>query len=262
MPWWLIPTLFLVISFGIIFFVLWQKAPQLSLLDVAALPEEKAKEVKSRLLQKRLERVLKEKFTFVFKFSSRFWQAIGRWGRRLVQKVYVIEQRYRKTQKNVFSENLDTEAARKAMEEAAELVKKEEYFQAEKKYIEILSQLPKYVKAYEALGNLYLLDRKYDQARETFGFALKLKPDDASVNTALGELEMKENNFAAAFSWFTKAIEIRPNNPRYLDFFIEAALAAKNFSEAKRGLERLKEANPENKKIREFEERVGELEKK
>ncbi|MFH1252938.1 MAG: hypothetical protein V1664_01215 [Candidatus Uhrbacteria bacterium] len=257
---WLIPTFFLVISLGVIGFILWRKRPQLSLLNIAALPEEKAKQVKDLLLQKRLERVMKKRFNFFLRFFSLSWQVATRGGRRLVQKVYAVEQQYRKMQKSPGSENLDTEAIRRVMDEAADLVKKEEYFQAEKKYIEILSQLPKYVKAYEALGNLYILDRKYNQARETFGFALKLKSDDASLHTALGELEAKENNPAAALAEFSKAIEIRPNNPRYLDFFIEAALNVKNIPEAKRGLTRLKEVNPENQKIVDFEERISQLE--
>lgn len=260
MPWWFVPTIVLIISLGLLIFIFWKKMPQLALLNVGSLPEEKTKQVKEQLLQKRLERVLRKRFSFLFGFFSRFWQLVNRFGRRLVQKIYIVEQRYRKMQKNVVTEALDYGAAKKAMEEAAELVKKEEYFLAEKKYIEILSQLPKHVKAYEALGNLYLLDRKYNQARETFGFALKLKPDDASVHAALGELENKENNLAAAFSRFAKAIEIRPNNPRYLDFFIEAAINTKNFSEARHGLDHLKEVNPENQKIVEFEERIFDLE--
>lgn len=261
MPWWLIPTIFLVLSLGVIIFILGRKRSALSILNVEALPEEKVKQVKEFLLQKRLERIFKEKFGFLLNLSSAAWRETSRLGRRLVQKVYALEQHYRKMQKGTPAEALDSEAIRKVMDAAADLVKQEEYFLAEKKYIEILSQHPKYVKAYEALGNLYLLDRKYNQARETFGFALKLKSDDASIHAAMGELETKEGNLPAALSEFSKALEIRPNNPRYLDFFIEAALAVGNLSEAKRGLEKLREVNPENQKIKEINEAIIELER-
>jgi tetratricopeptide (TPR) repeat protein len=227
-------------------------------MNIADLPEEKAKQVKDLILQQRFERNLKQRFGFIVSLFSKIWKELNRQGRRLVQKVYSIEQRYRKMQKSAVA-TPDTEVIRKLMDEADALVDKEEYFEAEKKYIEILSQFPKHVKAYEALGNLYLLDRKLDQARETFAFALKLKSDDASVHAAMGELETKEGNKNEALVEFAKAIEIRPNNPRYLDFFIEAAIEAKNAAEAQRGLNKLKEVNPENKKLAEFEERITEL---
>jgi len=260
MLWWLIPTILLVISLAISLVMVVRKIPQLRILNVLALPEEKARQVKDLILQMRFKRITKERFDFLIILGSKFWVKANRFGRRLVQKVYSAEEKYRKLQKKSVPDATDTEVIRKVMEEAKSLVDKEEYFEAEKRYIEILSQYPKLVKAYEALGNLYVLDRKNEQARETFNFALKLKSDDASVHAALGELEVKENNSEAALAEFAKAIEFRPNNPRYLDFFIEAAIVAKNINEAKRGLKRLQEVNSENQKIADFEARILDLE--
>jgi tetratricopeptide (TPR) repeat protein len=257
---WLIPIILLILSLAVIVFILFRKRVALSILNVAALPQEKTNQVKELLLQKRLERMLRERFSFLFGVALSIWRATSRFGRRVVQRVYALEQHYRRVQKGPAAETLNAEAARKIMDEAETLINQGEYFQAEKKYIEIISQQPKDVKAYEALGNLYVLDHKYDQARETFGFALKLKPDDASVHAAVGELETKEGNLSAALDEFAKALKIRPNSPRYLDFFIEAALMINNFSEAKRGLDKLCEVNPENQKIKEFEDRIKESE--
>lgn len=259
MFWWLIPTILLAASVATLFFIILRKIPQLRVMNVSALPEEKARQVKEFLLQQRFQRVLRDRFGFLLKWGGRIWVEIGRSGRRLVQRVYSLEQRYRKIQKGAAPATPDAETIRKMMEEADDLVKQEEYFGAEKKLIEIISQHPKHVKAYEALGHLYLLDRKYNQARETLAFALKLSPNDASVFAALGELETREENFAAALDAFTKAVEIRPNSPRYLDFFIEAAIAAGNAAEAQRGLNKLKEVNPENQKLADFEERITNL---
>lgn len=242
--------------------VVFRKIPQLRVMNIADLPEEKVKQVKDFILQQRFERTLKQHFGFFAILANKAWKEFNRQGRRLVQKVYAVEQRYRKMQKiNVSTVTPDSEIVRKLMDEAEKLVDEDEYFEAEKKYIEILSQHPKHVKAYEALGNLYVLDRKYNQARETFSFALKLKTDDASVHAALGELETKDGNPEAALNEFSKAIEIRPNSPRYLDFFIEAAIVAGNFAEAQRGLNKLKEVNPENQKLADFEERITGLAK-
>lgn len=259
MLWWLIPTILIVVSLIVSLFIVVRKIPQLRIMNVLSLPEEKFRQVKDFLLQQRFQRMAKERFGFAINFGSKVWKESSRHGRRLVQKVYAIEQHYRKMQKESAPVSSDAEIIRKTMDEAEALVGKEEYFEAEKRYIEILSQHPKLVKAYEALGNLYVLDRKYNQARETFNFALKLKQDDASIHAALGELEMKENNPAVALLEFAKAIEIHPNNPRYLDFFIDSAIAAKNIFEAKRGFDKLREVNPDNQKLPELEERITSL---
>lgn len=257
MWWWLIPSILLFISLLVSLFIVFKKLSQLRILDVEALPEEKMHGVKATLFQKRMERATKERFSFLLKIFSFFWREVSRNGRRLVQKVYVIEQKYRKLQKGEANDQpADPEAVRKLMDEAAALIKDEEYFEAEKRLIEVISRHPKHIKAYENLGHLYVLDRKYEQARETLNFALKINPDDASVCVALGELENILGNTAAAFQEFTKAIALRPNNPRYLDFFIEAAILEKNKIEANRGLEKLQEVNPENQKIVSFTERI------
>lgn len=258
MFWWLIPTIFLIVSVIAVVAVVASKIPRLRILNVAALPEERVRQLKEFLLQQRFRRILKERFGFLLELGSKVWVEIGRQGRRLVQKVYSIEQRYRKMQKAAPVVS-DAETVRKIMDEALELVNQKEYFGAEKKYIEIISQHPKFVKAYEALGHLYVLDHKFDQARETYNFALKLDRDDASVHAAIGELEAREGNHEAALTAFAKAVEIRPNSPRYLDFFIEAAIAVGNAAEAQRGLNKLKEVNSENQKLVEFEKRITDL---
>jgi len=257
--WWIIPTILLAASVIMALVIFWRKIPQLRILNTAALPEEKIRRVKDYILEQRFQRAMKERFGFLTKLSSKIWTSLGIYGRRLVQKVYSIEQHYRKLQKTAVPVSADAEIIRKMMEEAENLVDKEEYFEAEKKYIEILSQHPKHVKAYEALGHLYILDRKFEQARETFSFALKLNQKDASIHAALGELETKEGNTEAALNEFKKAAEIRPNSPRYLDFLIEAAIIANNAAEAQRGLNKLKEVNPENQKLGDFEKRINDL---
>lgn len=247
-----------VLTIGII---LWRKIPQLRALNVDALPEVRTKQVKEAIIMQRFERLALERFSGFFKKGQTAGKFLSRLGRRLVQRLYALEKYYQKLQRGLHEgpHATDPGAIRRLMEEAADLTRKEEYFEAEKRYIEIISHNPKEVKAYEELGNLYLLDRQLLQARETLAFATKLAPEDASVQVSLGELEMKEGNTEAALKYFTKAIELRPHNPRYLDYFVESALATKNTSEAARGIALLRSVNPENKKLENFEERLAAL---
>lgn len=261
MFWWLTPLVLMMGSAITALIVIWRKIPQLRVLNVSELPEEHAKQVKEAIILRRFERIAHEQLAGVGKAVSVGAGFVFRFGRRLAQRLYKLEQYYRKLQRGLHEgpHATDPEAIRRLMEEAAEFASKEEYFEAEKRYIEIISHNPKYVKAYEKLGNLYLVDKQYAQAKETLAFASKLDPEDASVQVSLGELETKEGNPVAALRSFTKAIELRPHNPKYLDYFVEAAMAAKNAGEARRGLELLRAVNPENKKLEEFAGRIAEL---
>jgi len=181
-------------------------------------------------------------------------------GRRFVQYLYRLEQNYQKEQEEQLGSEVkkDSEWIRKLFAEAESFEKQEEYFQAEKRYIEVISRHPKYAKAYEALGNLYLSEKKYDQAKESLRFALKLEPSDASVLVSLGEISLQETKPDEAFGYFEQAIEQRPHNPKYLDYFIESAILAGKKSQAISGVAQLREVNPENQKLTWFEQRIAE----
>ncbi len=152
----------------------------------------------------------------------------------------------------------DAETIHRLTEEAKALLEKDEVIPAEKKYIDIISHNAKSVDAYEGLGNLYLSQGQFDQARETLQFALRLSPNDASVLVSLAELEMKLDQPKAALGHMHKAIQKRSKNPKYLDLYIEISLKAGSLKDAQEGSKRLKEVNPENQKIQDFEARFKE----
>ena len=118
MLWWLIPTILIVISLVVSLVIVVRKIPQLRIMDVLSLPEEKFRQVKEFLLQQRFQRVAKERFGFLINFGAKAWKESSRQGRRLMQKVYSIEQHYRKMQKASAPVSSDAETIRKMMEEA------------------------------------------------------------------------------------------------------------------------------------------------
>ncbi|HBK34723.1 MAG: hypothetical protein UU08_C0019G0001 [Candidatus Uhrbacteria bacterium GW2011_GWE2_40_58] len=260
---WIIFSFFLICS-GLVFlgWLLWKKVPQLRVIDVEAIPEERERKVKERILLERFQRIQSSKFGGVERVARQTGKGLSKYGRRAVQKLYALEQYYQKLKKSseAGSEKLGQEGVKRLLEEAEELIKQEEYIPAEKRYIEIISHHPKQIHAYEGLGNMYLKLKKYDQARETLEFAARLNGEDASVQMSLSELEMMQGNTKEALEHARRAVDIRSRNPRYLDFYLESALVAKEKEEAKKGLDLLKEVNPDNQKIAEFEERVKALE--
>ncbi len=261
MWWYLIPTLTFVAGLVVFFTILARKIPQLRVLNVESIPQERTKRIKEQLILQRFDRVGREKISGVAKTAATTVGSVSRVGRRAVQKLYKLEQYYQRVKRaaDEGTRAMDTVAVQRLLDEAEAFVRDDETVQAEKRYIEIISHHPKHVKAYEGLGNLYLQNRQYDQARETLLFTLRLSPEDPSVRLSLAELEEKTGDGRAVVEHLRAAVELRSNNPRFIDRYTEAALSAKMLDDAKKGIDRLKEANPENQKIAEFEERYKAL---
>ncbi len=257
---WL-PIVFIVASLAIIVTVMVRKVPQVRVIDVSTIPKEHGRQVKEQILLKKLSRVGTARWSVFARHASEFIKWISRHGRRAVQKLYRLEQYYQKIKRSGSegTHSYSEQTIHKHLEEAWELIKRDEFIPAEKIFIDIISHNPKSVAGYEGLGNMYIQNGQYEQARETLQFALRLSPEDASVNVSLAELEMKLENPKAALTCLRRAIDKRPKNPRYLDFYIEEAFEAGSLKDARRGIHLIKEVNPENQKIIEFEERFQKM---
>ena len=237
-----------------------RKIPQLRVIDTDSIPKERERKVKETLILQKFRRVGTAKLLGASKAAATFVGAVSRQGRRVVQRLYRLEQYYQKLKRSEDEgvHRYSDETMKTRIDEAIVLQKQEEYIPAEKIFIDIISHNPRSVDGYEALGNMYLVAGQLDQARETLQFAMRLSPDDASVNVSLAEIEMKLGEPKKALPLLRKAVEKRSKNPRYLDFYIETALEVGSLKDAREGIQKLKDVNPENKKIVEFETRFQE----
>lgn len=258
---WLIPLILAIGSTLTILVVLIRVSPRVSVIDVETIAKERVRKVKEQLIMDRFARLRNKRLGAVAKGARGAVQGASKLGRRAVQKLYKLEQQYKKLQQAAMSgtHTLDEDATKRLLDEAETLVREEEYIPAEKKYIEVISHQPKNIRAYEGLGNLYLKDRKFDQARETLSFALKISPNDASIHMSLAEIELKEDHAPEALVHLRKCFEKRPKNPKYLDLYLETSLDEEAVDDAKKALAQMKEVNPENTKIPEWEERLKQV---
>lgn len=240
--------------------ILIRNIPKLRVINIESVPKEKVRKVKEKIILQKLQRKSGAARN-VAKVSSDAVRVASKYGRRAVQKLYSLEQYYQKlkrtAEEGVHSYNKDE--IRKLIDQAKDFVKKDEAIHAEKIYIDIISHNPKSVDAYEGLGDLYKKSAKYDQAKETYKFTLKISPNDASVLVSLAEIEIDSLNFKSALDYLKKAIDFRSKNPKYLDFYIDTALKAGSLKDARKGISLLQNVNPENKKLEEFEVRFHEL---
>lgn len=229
-------------------------------LDPASHPKRKRHGRKVELVMQRLERLGGERT----KQAARTLSHASRGARSMVKKWYkkaqALDRQYKRMQHETANGVVGSHETRKQLlEDAQRAVAEESYTVAEQRLIEYLTLDAKNAQVYERLGIVYMRTRQFEQAKETFRFALTLAPSDASILVYLGELALREGQVKEATEYFRQAVALRPSNPKYLDFLIESSILAGDAKLAREGVYYLKEANPDNKKIEEFEARIKAL---
>ena len=248
--------------------IILKKFPALAILDVENIPGQKEAKFKEEIIKKRLERDL-SKWGQVF---IKIWHFLNSIISGPLHRAYIklkeVKDIARRSKKLTLAER--REHVRTLFRTAEDSLKADDLDKAESSLIEIISLEQKNLPAFFELADVYTAGKKWAEARQTLGYALKLckaSKDDyfsgditlqkiyfslSSVNESLGDYKEALDNIA-------EALEIEPNNPRYLDLAINLAIESKNKEYATEMLERLREVNPENAKLVELAEEISAL---
>lgn len=273
----ILPLVIIVISLAIITVIVARKFSMLAALDVGTIQEEREAKFKEQIVSNRLKRsVLKWKARL-----ERLVRPLGETMKRWAERLYGRLKDLKTTALTEAPLPPDASAARAAalFQEAAELVQREEFEEAEMKYIEIIGLDSKNIPAFRQLGKLYIEEKNFGEAIQTFEHVLKLQdeiadtPAEASapeetvvsdseragifLDLALARKAAGDTEEAAAA--LRKALRLEPNNPRYLDTMLELCIMKKDKITALDALEKLAKANPENQKLGEFKKQIDEL---
>ena len=143
--------------------------------------------------------------------------------------------------------------------------KNEDFEELEKVLIKIIGMDSKNLKAFDALGKLYVDKKNFDEAKQTFGHILKLletSEDDEFLGETyfnIADIEKGLGQSEEAFKALKQALHIKPNNPRYLDSMVEICIMNKDKGNALDAYAKLKEVNPENNKLEEIKKKIDEI---
>jgi tetratricopeptide (TPR) repeat protein len=254
----IIPIILILISLGAMIVIAVRKFPVLAALDVENMPQEKEAKFKEKIISNRLKRN-------IIKYSSRVIRILKPVGQGLVNffkwafnKLHEAKENYKaepplsaaKTEENIEG----------MINEAGELVKKEDFEAAEKNLIEAINIDAKNVPAFKALGDLYFKKKSYAEAKQTFEHVLKLiDGEDAEIYFNLSLTDKGSGDTESAVANIEKAIAIEPNNPRYIDTMLEISIINKDKQRALKAYEKMKQANPENQKLGDIKKEIDEL---
>lgn len=279
-----VAILAIVVGLAVIARIIARKLPQLSLIDTEALPLERDAKKKKAIIKDRVNRMTGA-------FGRRVAAALTAWFDRFrekfrasYRKVLALERQMRKEkEKPVTPADADARIATLSAE-ADRLRKAEEYGEAEKRYIEILTIDRRNADAYWGLGALYVEAKRLEQAVETFSYLSRMlrkesrcahseageapadRPCEASAAihadiaatfVEAGRVAQTLGNGASARQSFEHAAAFEPANPRHLDLLLDACILEGDKSRAQEVFARLAEANPENNKLDSFAGRIA-----
>lgn len=297
----LLPLILVLASLGIMVFLVLRRWPQITLLDADTIPEAVEEKKKEKILRDRAKKKTQvQRVVWAGRMEPlrRFWKRIQAAFRAYVSKVQrdVIDAQQKKRDKRQKKNpQKAVDDVRQLLQQAEAAVRGEEWDKAEEYFIRVIQIDPKHKDAYRGLGQVYLSQKQYAEAKETYGFLHQLEPSDDGVLARLGEIAEAEHDISGAVEWYEKsvllnpnaagrfarladlflalnqpetareavlqAVELEPENPRYLDNMIEIGIMLGDSEMAKQGVAQLRSVNPENQKIEVFQEKIRHLKK-
>jgi len=265
----LISTILLIICLIVISLIIIKKFPALAILDVENIPGQKEAKFKEQIIKKRLERDL-AKWGIVF---LKFWNLANHFIsgplHQALAKLANLKEVYRKNKKLTLTQR--RERIRELFRQVQDSLKDDNLEQAEASLIEIISLDQKKLTAFVDLADVYTKGKKWAEARQTLGYALKLIKANARDKFFADGVSLPEIYFSlswvcdnlgdktAALDNIREALEFEANNPRYLDYAIELAIAEQDKNFALLMLERLQEVNPDNAKLVDWAQEINNL---
>lgn len=271
----IIPLVIILISFFIIIVIILKKFPALASLDTANIKAEREAKIKEQIISGRLKRKTVHFLAKIKKWLYPLGRGFGNFLNYLYKRLQELKERY-KNEQIISSPDDSAKEVEILFREAEDFSGEEEWSEAEKRLIKILSLDSKNIAAFKALGEIYIKRKSYEEAEQTFKHILKLYGAESEKEIALSEdsqyrLEAGRIYFCLAnvclaagkneeaLRYIKEAVGLEENNPRYLDSLLEISIINKDKVSALDAHKKLKEVNPENKKLLEFKRQIGEL---
>jgi tetratricopeptide (TPR) repeat protein len=123
--------------------------------------------------------------------------------------------------------------------EASKLFKKQRLRQSEKKYLSIIKQDHKNIKAYQGLGLIYLEQKEYEGAREAFERICELDPTHDSAFNNLGLSLFNIGKYEEAIKAYEHSVSL---NNKVVHRFLNLALASQKMADYKKEVSALEHA--------------------
>ncbi|OGY84773.1 MAG: hypothetical protein A3F54_03225 [Candidatus Kerfeldbacteria bacterium RIFCSPHIGHO2_12_FULL_48_17] len=238
-----------------------RKFPHAASLDLKSIPKHVQKEMKTALIEERLERKIANGFKSIFAKTEAGRRQFGAIMRSWQAKIKKLEEKYKEsnTPKTAQAKEESRKKVSTLLEEATKFFQAENYAEAERKYIEAVSLDHKNVGAYDGLSQVYIAQKNWKNAEETLAFVIKMNPDDDHAYLILANVLQELDKMRDALDMVKKAVHLNPKNPKNIAALIEISLTFGEKFTARNAVQRMKQVNPENQRIKEWEEKIAQM---
>lgn len=230
------------LALGVMAYFVVRHWKEIRLLDPRSIKEERQKEEREKLITRRFERVTADRLAAFQRFGRTVTKKTKESYKRTEARLQSFDNLYRKV-KSPFAAMAPSQRERikTLLAEARSLTRDLKWADAERRLLEVLSLDQRQSDAYKLLGTLYLRQKLYPQARETYEFLVKTRKADDATYAGLAEIAEAEGNFQIAEAMLSKAVEASPRQPHrhaeLASFYVKRGTPAKAWLHAKRASE-------------------------
>jgi tetratricopeptide (TPR) repeat protein len=203
-----------VLAFGVMGWIVVGHWADIRLLDPMSIKEERLKQERGKVINRRFERASADQAASLQRLGRTLVKKTRDSYRKTYQRIAAMDRVYRKV-KSPFAAMAPSQREKVAafLSEARSLMRDLKWADAERRFLEVLSIDQRNIDAYKGLGTIYLKQKLYPQARETYEFLVKTKKADDSTYSGLAEIAEAEGNLSSAESMRLKAVEASPKQP-------------------------------------------------
>lgn len=274
--------------------VLAKRWKELRLLDPLSIKEERERQKRQALIEWRFHRLRADQAEVFKRLGRRIKHTTTKTYHRAYERLQAFEALY-KNVKSPFVTLAPTtrEKIKHLLDEGRALMRDLKWADAERRFLEVLAMDPRHAEAFRGLGHIYLKQKLYPQAKETFEFLLKLKKNDDATYAALAEIAEAEGQIAHAETYRLKAVELNPRHAvrhaelanfylgqqapskawpsakraadleqksvKYLECSLEAAILTGNREEARKSFDRLRLLSKDHVNLQKWKEKMEKI---
>jgi uncharacterized protein HemY len=277
--------------------ILVRRWKEIRLLDPDSIHGERLKREREKVIQRRFERVHADRVAAV----SRFGRHIGKRATETYRRTYRKLQSFDRVYKSVAAPLTamapsQRERIKTLLSEARAFIRDLKWADAERRCVEILSMDARQIDAYRLLGQIYLKQRLYPQATETFEYLAKTRKADDATYAGLAEIAeatgdrmraelmrvkavdasprqpyrhaeaaeffLKSGDIARAWPFAERASQLEPQSAKYLELSLEAAILLGDRKEAEARYRRLRLLSDDPNRFQVWKEKIDGLPKK
>lgn len=230
------------IALAFAIFIVARHWKEIRLLDPDSIREERLKREREKVIQRRFERLHADRLATLSRFGRRIGKQATETYRRAYRRFQSFDNVYRSLSAPLSAiAPSQRERIKTLLAEARSLMRDLKWADAERRCVEVLSMDPRQTESYRLLGQIYLKQKLYPQASETFEYLVKTRKADDATFAGLADIAETSGDRARAEGMRLKAVEASPRQAhRHAEaatFFLATADAARAWPFAKRASE-------------------------